>query len=95
MLAPLLAQSGFGEVRVLAVANEYFGGNIAVAGLMTGPDISQVIAADSSGGRYLLPDVCLSKGRFIDGSSFADLPGDVEVVGSDGASLRRVLEAAR
>jgi putative radical SAM enzyme (TIGR03279 family) len=95
VLAPLLAQSGFGEVRVLAVANEYFGGNIAVAGLMTGPDISQVIAADSSGGRYLLPDVCLSKGRFIDGSSFADLPGDVEVVGSDGASLRRVLEAAR
>jgi putative radical SAM enzyme (TIGR03279 family) len=95
VLAPLLERRGFAHVRVLKVENEYFGGNIAVAGLMTGPDISRTIASEPAGGRYLLPDVCLSKGRFIDGSSLDELPASVEVLESDGAALRRVLEAAR
>jgi hypothetical protein len=90
-----LDRNGFSEVRVLAVRNEFFGGNIAVAGLMTGPDISRAIAEQPAHGRYLLPDVCLSKGKFIDGSAFEDLPEAVEVVASDGASLRKLLEAAR
>jgi putative radical SAM enzyme (TIGR03279 family) len=95
VLRPFLDRSGFGEVAVVAVRNEFFGGNIAVAGLMAGPDISRTLAGAPSEGRYLLPDVCLSKGRFIDGSSPEDLPVAVEVVPSDGASLRKVLEAAR
>jgi putative radical SAM enzyme (TIGR03279 family) len=95
VLRPLLDRNGFGEVAVLSVRNEFFGGNIAVAGLMTGPDISRAIAEHPSGGRYLLPDVCLSKGRFIDGSSLEELPVAIEVVPSDGASLRKRLEAAR
>ncbi len=37
--------------------------------------------------RYLLPDVVLSSGRFLDGLTPADLPRDVEVVATDGASL--------
>jgi hypothetical protein len=37
----------------------------------------------------------LSKGRFIDGLSLEDLPLVVEVVATDGASLRRILEASR
>jgi len=62
---------------------------------MTGPDLSRAIATQLGGGRYLLPDVCLSKGRFLDGSSLDDLPVAVEVVPSDGASLRKVLEETR
>jgi putative radical SAM enzyme (TIGR03279 family) len=95
VLAPLLKANGFGEVRILAVENEFFGGNIAVAGLMTGPDIARALGGDPAPARYLLPDVCLSKGRFLDGSSLGELPVEVEVVPSDGASLRKVLEETR
>ena len=95
VLAPLLARSGFCEVRILVVENEFFGGNIAVTGLMTGPDIARALREDPVPGRYLLPDVCLSKGRFLDGSSLSELPVEVEVVPSDGASLRKVLEETR
>jgi hypothetical protein len=60
--------------------------------LITGVDLSRTLAEEPSGGRYLLPDVCLSKGCFIDGPRLDDLPRAVEVVASDGASLRRQLE---
>ncbi|MGD0439169.1 MAG: DUF512 domain-containing protein [Acidimicrobiales bacterium] len=95
VLRPLLDRHGFDKVRIVDVRNEFFGGNIAVAGLMTAADLSRTLADEPSGGRYLLPDVCLSKGRFIDGPSLEDLPRPVEVVATDGASLRRILEAAR
>ena len=95
VLAPMLKRHGFSKARVLTVENEFFGGNIAVAGLMTGPDLSRTLVAEGRSSRYLLPDVCLSKGRFIDGSSVEDLPVPVEVVPTDGASLRSLLEAAR
>ena len=95
VLRPLLDRHGFGKVRILAVSNEFFGGNIAVAGLITGADLSRTLAEELPGGRYLLPDVCLSKDRFIDGPSLQDLPLAVEVVATDGASLRRLLEAGR
>jgi NifB/MoaA-like Fe-S oxidoreductase len=91
VLAPLVAP--FGEVRVVTVANEFFGGNIGVAGLLTGADLARALSAEPEGERYLLPDVCLSGGRFLDGLTPADLPRAVEVVPTDGASLRRALEA--
>jgi hypothetical protein len=88
---PLLARIGRPDVRVLAVPNEFFGGNTAVAGLMVGADIARVLAAEPAGGRYLLPDVCLSEGRFLDGTTPADLPRPVEVVATDGIALREAL----
>jgi putative radical SAM enzyme (TIGR03279 family) len=95
VLRPLLERCGFEQVRILPVRNDFFGGNIAVAGLITGPDLSRTLAGEPPGCRYLLPDVCLSKGRFIDGSTPGELPVAVEIVPSDGASLRRLLEAGR
>jgi len=94
VLAPLLAQLGRSDVRVLPVANEFFGGNIAVTGLMVGADVARVLASEPGGHRYLLPDVCLSRGRFLDGLAPSDLPHPVEIVATDGASLRRALGAA-
>ena len=38
--------------------------------------------------RCLLPDACLNEGRFLDGLTLADLPRPVEVVPTDGRSLR-------
>ncbi len=93
VLEPLLA--GRSGVRVLPVPNRFFGGNIGVTGLLVGSDIAPVLAAQPAGHRYLLPDVCLSGGLFLDGSTPADLPRPVEIVRTDGVSLRRALATGR
>lgn len=80
------------DVRVIAVPNQYFGGNIGVSGLMVGEDLARVLVDEPEGHRYLLPDVCLSRGVFLDGTSPADLPRLVEVIPTDGAALRRALD---
>jgi hypothetical protein len=41
---------------------------------------------------YVLPDVCLSEGRFLDGTTIEELPGTLRVIPTDGHSLRRILE---
>ena len=91
VLRPLLATLDRDDVRVIEVANEFFGGNTGVAGLMVGEDLARILAAEPEGHRYLLPDVCLSEGRFLDGATPADLPRAVEVVPTDGIALRRAL----
>ena len=94
VLEPLLSDMGRRDVRVLAVANRFFGGNIGVTGLLVGEDVARALDEDRTAGeghRYLLPDVCLSGGRFLDGRSLTDLPREVEVVPTDGASLRAAL----
>ncbi len=92
VLAPLLAPlASERDLEVVAVRNDYFGGNISVAGLLTGSDISRVLAGLPEGRRYLLPDSCLSGGRFLDGTSVGDLPRAVEVVPADGSSLRKAI----
>ncbi len=93
VIAPLVAQLP-GDVEVVAVKNQFFGGNIGVAGLLTGADLSDALARLPEGRRYLIPDSCLSGGRFLDGMALGDLPKPVEVVPADGASLRRALEPA-
>ena len=92
VLGPLLAGDGHEDVRVLPVENRFFGGNVAVAGLMVGEDLTRVLASEPTDQRYLLPDVCLSGGRFLDGLTTADLPRPVEVVATDGCSLRAAIE---
>ncbi len=91
VLGPLLAERD--GVRLLEVRNDFFGGNIGVAGLLTGEDVARALSGEPEGHRYLLPDACLSEGRFLDGATLADLPRQVEVVASDGRSLRTALEA--
>ncbi len=92
VLGPLVAGLGRADVDVRAVPNDFFGGNTGVAGLLTGEDLARATAAVPSGHRCLLPDACLSEGRFLDGLTLADLPRPVEVVPTDGASLRAALE---
>ncbi len=79
--------------RVIPVANEFFGGNVGVTGLMVGEDLKRVLEAEPEGDRYLLPDVCLSNGRFLDGLTVDDLPRPVEVIATDGISLRKAIGA--
>ncbi|HEX7444205.1 MAG TPA: DUF512 domain-containing protein, partial [Acidimicrobiales bacterium] len=92
VLAPLVGSLGRADIRVVPVRNDFFGGNIGVSGLLTGTDLTAVLADQPEGHRYLLPDSCLSEGRFLDDLTLADLPLPVEVVPTDGLSLRRALE---
>ena len=82
------------DVRVIEVPNRFFGGNIGVTGLLAGADIAATLADEPGGHRYLLADVCLSGGKFLDGMTPADLPQSVEIVATNGAELRRTLEAS-
>ena len=91
VLGPLVESLGRDDVRVVAVENRFFGGTTAVAGLLVGDDIARTLADEPEGHRYLLPDVCLSQGMFLDGTRPGDLPRPVEVVATDGAALRRAL----
>ncbi|MGH9301042.1 MAG: DUF512 domain-containing protein [Acidimicrobiales bacterium] len=94
VLRPLLAEVGHPDLRLVVVDNKFFGGNIGVSGLMVGSDLIRVLGAEPEGHRYLLPDVCLSEGRFLDGLTPAHLPRPVEIIPADGLSLRRALEFA-
>ena len=84
---PRLREAAGVPVRTIAVENCFFGGNIAVTGLLTGTDVARALADEPVDHRYLLPDVVLSEGRFLDDCTLTDLPLTVEVVQSDGASL--------
>ncbi len=77
----LLACDGGGRVRLLAVGNRFFGGNVSVTGLLTGVDIVDAIAKHPHSGTYLLPDVVLN----ADGLTLDDmtLPEIAEQSGAD------------
>jgi len=91
ILKPLVAATGRPDVRVVPVENRFFGGNVGVTGLLVGEDLTRVLDDQPEGHRYLLPDVCLSNGRFLDGTRPEDLPRLVEVVATDGRALRDAL----
>jgi NifB/MoaA-like Fe-S oxidoreductase len=90
-LLPALREHAQADVELLAVRNDFFGGNIGVTGLLTGADVATALATRPPGERYLLPDVALSRGRFLDGVEVGALPRRVDVVPTDGASLVRAL----
>jgi NifB/MoaA-like Fe-S oxidoreductase len=86
-LLPLLRSATRAPLRLLPVRNQFFGGNIAVTGLLTGRDVSEALASAPVRDRYLLPDVVLSRDHFLDGTAVTDLPRRVEIVPTDGAAL--------
>ena len=88
---------GFSDVHIIEVQNSFFGGNTAVAGLMTFEDIHCSLSLDGGRHQYLLPDVCLNDGMFLDGGTLEALRRDfaVEVLTTSGSSLRERLESAK
>ena len=95
LLRELLDEHDFDDVKIITVENRYFGGNIKVAGLMTGQDLQRALAHVPARLTCLLPDVCLSEGRFLDGLGVEDLPHPVNIVRTTGQDLRAVLERSR
>jgi NifB/MoaA-like Fe-S oxidoreductase len=92
ILRALLDRHGYESIAVQAVKNDYFGGNIKVAGLMTGADLAKSMADSAPETLFILPDVCLSEGRFLDGLTLEDLPSSVLTVPTTGIDLRRALD---
>ena len=90
-LEPLIKSLDSSDIRIIPVKNNFFGGNVAVAGLLVGEDIAQTLAKEPEGHRYLLPDVCLSQGKFLDGMEPSDLPRQVEIIATDGIALKKAL----
>ena len=95
VLRDLFDAEGFTDVRILAVENRFFGGNIKVAGLLTGQDLINALRDVPSQTVILLPDVCLSEGRFLDGLDLDDLGRTVMVVPTTGHDLRTALASVR
>jgi putative radical SAM enzyme (TIGR03279 family) len=95
ILRTLFDEHGFADIEVKAVKNRYFGGNIKVAGLMTGQDLQVALDDVDESNVCLVPDVCLSEGRFLDGLSLEDLSRPVMSVATTGHELRATLEKVR
>jgi len=83
-------------VTVLPVVNEFFGGNIGVAGLLTGQDILAQLSGRSLGDLVLLPDVALrdEANVFLDDLTAADLEAALGVPVRPAASTARALLTA-
>jgi NifB/MoaA-like Fe-S oxidoreductase len=75
VLAGLLERAGLESVlRVLPVANRFFGGNVAVTGLLAGSDIVEAVRESDAGGTVLVPDVIFNDdGLTLDDMSLDDL----------------------
>jgi putative radical SAM enzyme (TIGR03279 family) len=93
-LRPDLVRTGC-DVRILAVTNDFLGGNVDVAGLLSGADVSAAIQADAGGDAhsvYLVPDVAFNDdGLMIDDLDISAVTArartDVRLVSSDAAGL--------
>ena len=61
-------------IRLLPITNEFFGGNVAVSGLLVGEDIRKALQADiEPAGVYLIPDLTLVGDVFLDGMALEDV----------------------
>jgi NifB/MoaA-like Fe-S oxidoreductase len=71
---PRLERLAGRSLRVRAVPNAFFGGNVAVSGLMVGEDLTATLAGDTApAASYLIPDVTLSGDRFLDDMTIRDV----------------------
>jgi len=101
ILCALTLRAGLASVDVLAVENRLFGGNVTVAGLLSGADIARAIREHDARrvgpeGTYLVPDVVVnSDGLLLDDVTAAALAGlagaDVRLIRSDAGSLTGAL----
>jgi putative radical SAM enzyme (TIGR03279 family) len=79
-LLPRLERLAERSLRVLAVPNDFFGGNVAVAGLMVGRDVVAALTADDQPARrYLLPNTAVPGGRFLDDMSVEEVVATASV----------------
>jgi len=77
---PRLERLAERSLRILPVQNDYFGGNVAVAGLLVGVDVAAALAADTKPARrYLIPNNAVPGGRFLDNRDIEEVAGATAV----------------
>lgn len=78
------------SLTVLAVPNEFFGGNVSVTGLITGKDLLASLGSNYAGKKAILPEVVLRQGEdvFLDDISVKDIEriSGAQVVTVDGTA---------
>lgn len=95
LLAPLaleLEQRLSVNIEIRAVKNKFFGGNIKVAGLVTGSDLLRELENIDSKYCVVIPDVMLTKGLFIDGVSLASIDRKIDVIETTATALYSFVE---
>ena len=93
VLEPLIAGLDRNDVRVIAVPNEFFGGNTGVTGLMVGEDVAASTRARTRRSSLSVTRRVSHTRCFPRRHRAADLPRPVEIVPTDGHALRAALEA--
>ena len=85
------------EARVYAIKNNFFGGHITVAGLLTGSDIAAQLSGEDLGDELLIPGVALKRDEdiFLDDMTLEALKDKlglpVRALPNDGGLLLRAL----
>ncbi len=76
-----LAKQTGARLPVQVIKNEFFGGGVSVAGLITGADILRQLRGQPLGERLLVPDVMLREGEdvFLDDISLQDLASELRI----------------
>lgn len=81
------------KVAVYAVKNNFFGGHVTVAGLLTGKDISEQLSGADLGDELIVPEVAVRRGDdiFLDDMTLTELSEKlcvkVSTVANDGYAL--------
>lgn len=96
VLGPLLERVECAvEVSVVPVRNEFFGGNTAVTGLLTGADIAAAASRLDIGTVAVVPDVVFNEGVTLDGQTIDQIEErcgrQLRVVSTDAGGLRKAV----
>ena len=61
------------QTNLLGVKNEFYGGGINVAGLVTGSDVIRALEGMDAGDEVVLPEIMVRQGRFLDDVTLEDV----------------------
>lgn len=92
-MASAMAERLGKQIRVYPIKNNFFGGYVTVAGLVTGGDIIKQLKGKELGDKLLIPDIMLQEGKnvFLDDISIDELERELKVpvipVAIDGKAL--------
>ena len=98
LMAKLREKDELLDIEAVPIKNNFFGGKITVAGLVTGTDIADQLKGRDIGDALIVPDCMLrhEKDKFLDDMTLEELEEKVgvpvRVIGSDGSSMCEILE---
>lgn len=97
VLADIAELTGY-TLKIIKAENDFLGGDVCVAGLLSGSDIIKAIDLAEPSGLIVIPDVALdTRGFFLDNLTVSDIINktgrDIRIVPSGGSSFMEALAA--